>query len=400
MKWKRSERLVDMTHYLLEHPQQLIPLTFFAESYQSAKSSISEDLSIVKDTFEERGIGHLITVPGAAGGVKYIPKVPEESAKKVITELIKELSHSDRLLPGGYLFMTDLLGNPELINKVGKVFASAFCDQEIDVIMTVATKGISIAHAIARHLNVPVVVVRRDNKVTEGSTVSIKYVSGSSRRIQTMVLSKRSMKSGQRVLITDDFMKVGGTMNGMKNLLEEFDCTLAGIAVLVEAEHPDERLVDDYYSLVKLREVNEKDRTIELTEGNYFSKGGNLVMKVVATNNAPAAIGPYVQGVIVNNMFYSSGQIPLTADGSLVEGTITEQTNQVFENLKAVLAEAGSSLDKVVKTMVFISDMNEFGELNEEYARHFGDHKPARSCVEVARLPKDVKVEIEVIALV
>ncbi|WP_010291157.1 RidA family protein [Kurthia massiliensis] len=123
-------------------------------------------------------------------------------------------------------------------------------------------------------------------------------------------------------------------------------------------------------------------------------------MKEVATKNAPAAIGPYVQGVIVNNIFYSSGQIPLTADGELVEGSITEQTNQVFENLKAVLAEAGSSLDKVVKTTVFISDMNEFAELNEEYARHFGDHKPARSCVEVARLPKDVKVEIEVIALV
>lgn len=123
-------------------------------------------------------------------------------------------------------------------------------------------------------------------------------------------------------------------------------------------------------------------------------------MKEVATKNAPAAIGPYVQGVIVNNIFYSSGQIPLTADGELVEGSITEQTNQVFENLKAVLAEAGSSLDKVVKTTVFISDMNEFTELNEEYARHFGNHKPARSCVEVARLPKDVKVEIEVIALV
>ncbi|MBK3496927.1 pur operon repressor [Viridibacillus sp. YIM B01967] len=275
MKWKRSERLVDMTHYLLEHPQQLIPLTFFAELYQSAKSSISEDLSIVKDTFEERGIGLLVTVPGAAGGVKYIPKMPEAAVREVMQELLKDLSHSDRLLPGGYLFMTDLLGNPELMNRVGKVFASAFCDKEIDVIMTVATKGISIAHAIARHLNVPVVVVRRDNKVTEGSTVSINYVSGSSRRIQTMVLSKRSMQSGQRVLITDDFMKVGGTMNGMKNLLEEFDCTLAGIAVLVEAEHLDERLVDDYYSLVKLQEVNEKDRTIALSEGNYFSKGGN-----------------------------------------------------------------------------------------------------------------------------
>lgn len=272
MKWKRSERLVDMTHYLLEHPHHLIPLTYFSELYQSAKSSISEDLTIVKETFEEKGIGLLVTVPGAAGGVKYIPKMSEQAVRDVINELLDELQHSDRLLPGGYLFMTDLLGNPGYMNRVGKVFASAFADQKIDVIMTVATKGISIAHAIARHLNVPVVVVRRDSKVTEGSTVSINYVSGSSRRIQTMVLSKRSMKSGQRVLITDDFMKVGGTMNGMKSLLEEFDCKLAGIAVLVEAEHADETLVDDYYSLVKLQEVNERDRTIEVREGNYFSK--------------------------------------------------------------------------------------------------------------------------------
>ena len=150
----------------------------------------------------------------------------DAEVKQVVHEMIAELSHSDRLLPGGYLFMTDLLGNPDFMNRIGKVFASVFADKKIDVIMTVATKGITIAHAIARHLNVPVVVVRRDSKVTEGSTVSINYVSGSSRRIQTMVLSKRSMKSGQRVLITDDFMKVGGTMNGMKNLLEEFDCEL------------------------------------------------------------------------------------------------------------------------------------------------------------------------------
>ncbi|MED3662443.1 pur operon repressor [Ureibacillus sp. FSL K6-8385] len=272
MKWKRSERLVDMTHYLLEHPHQLIPLTYFAELYNAAKSSISEDLAIIKGTFETRGIGELVTVPGASGGVKYIPTVSDEETREIIQILISELSKSDRLLPGGYLFMTDLLGNPELMNRVGKVFASVFKDQQIDAIMTVATKGISIAHAIARHLNVPVVVVRRDSKVTEGSTVSINYVSGSSRRIQTMVLSKRSMKSGQRVLLTDDFMKVGGTMNGMKSLLEEFDCTLGGIAVLVEAEHAGETLVDDYYSLVKLHSVNEKERTIQLSEGNIFSK--------------------------------------------------------------------------------------------------------------------------------
>ncbi|CAM3254962.1 pur operon repressor [Filibacter tadaridae] len=275
MKWKRSERLVDMTRHLLEYPRELIPLTFFSERYKAAKSSISEDLTIVKETFEEKGTGKLVTVSGAAGGVKFIPKVGSADVQEVISLLMEELGHSDRLLPGGYLFMTDLLGNPRLMDRVGKVFASAFAETEIDVIMTVATKGIPIAHSIARHLNVPVVIVRRDSKVTEGPTVSINYVSGSTRRIQTMVLSKRSMRSGQKVLITDDFMKAGGTMVGMKNLLEEFGCKLAGIAVLVEAEHLEDVLVDDYLSLVKLRAVNEKDRTIVLDEGNYFAEGGN-----------------------------------------------------------------------------------------------------------------------------
>ncbi|WP_453992545.1 RidA family protein [Bacillus nitroreducens] len=123
-------------------------------------------------------------------------------------------------------------------------------------------------------------------------------------------------------------------------------------------------------------------------------------MKQVQTNQAPAAIGPYSQGIVVNNMFYSSGQIPLTPSGELVSGGIKEQTIQVFKNLQAVLAAANCSLDTVVKATVFIKNMDEFAELNEVYGEFFGDHKPARSTVEVARLPKDVLVEIEVIALV
>lgn len=123
-------------------------------------------------------------------------------------------------------------------------------------------------------------------------------------------------------------------------------------------------------------------------------------MKIVSTNNAPAAIGPYVQGMVVNGMFYSSGQIPLTPSGEVIDGSITEQTAQVFANLEAVLTEAGTSLSKVVKTLVFLKDMNDFVEFNVAYEKYFGDHKPARSAVEVARLPKDVKVEIEVIAVI
>ncbi|MFF2597221.1 RidA family protein [Priestia megaterium] len=123
-------------------------------------------------------------------------------------------------------------------------------------------------------------------------------------------------------------------------------------------------------------------------------------MLQVQTKNAPQAIGPYSQGIVVNNLFYSSGQIPLRPDGTLVEGDVQVQATQVFENLKAVLEEAGASLNTVVKATVFIKDMNDFAALNEVYGEYFGDHKPARSCVEVARLPKDVLVEIEVIALV
>ncbi|WP_198530558.1 RidA family protein [Bacillus sp. LL01] len=124
------------------------------------------------------------------------------------------------------------------------------------------------------------------------------------------------------------------------------------------------------------------------------------MMKIVHTNNAPDAIGPYSQGIIVNNMFYSSGQIPLTAEGDLINGTVEEQTHQVFKNLQAVLAEADASLETVVKATVFIKDMNDFPRINEVYGEYFNTHKPARSCVEVARLPKDVLVEIEVVALV
>ncbi|MDQ0273103.1 RidA family protein [Cytobacillus purgationiresistens] len=123
-------------------------------------------------------------------------------------------------------------------------------------------------------------------------------------------------------------------------------------------------------------------------------------MKVIQTNEAPAAIGPYSQGIIVNNVFYSSGQIPLTANGEMVERDVQAQTHQVFKNLQAVLGEAGASLETVVKTTVFIKSMDDFSAINEVYGEYFHTHKPARSCVEVARLPKDALIEIEVIALV
>ncbi|MEV5030826.1 RidA family protein [Paenibacillus sp. LPE1-1-1.1] len=121
-------------------------------------------------------------------------------------------------------------------------------------------------------------------------------------------------------------------------------------------------------------------------------------LQVIATDQAPAAIGPYSQAIKLGGLLFTSGQIPLDSSGQLVEGGIEEQTHQVFRNLEAVLSAAGASFQDVVKATVFIKDMNQFAAVNGIYASYFGEHKPARSTVEVARLPKDVLVEIEVIA--
>lgn len=273
-KLRRSARLVDMTHYLLARPHRLIPLSTFVERYQSAKSSISEDLAIVKDVMESRQLGELVTVAGAAGGVKYIPKIGEADARRLIAEVCSQLDQPERILPGGYLYMSDLLGRPEIVGEIGRMFASAFADRELDVVMTVETKGIPIAHATAHHLNVPVIVVRRDNRVTEGSSVNINYVSGSSKRIQTMSLARRALKEQSRVLIVDDFMRAGGTIKGMMDLLQEFRATVQGVGVFMESgEVGEERLVSEYLSLAKLAGVDPHTKKIQIEPGNYFDSG-------------------------------------------------------------------------------------------------------------------------------
>ncbi|PRZ13221.1 endoribonuclease L-PSP [Laceyella sediminis] len=118
----------------------------------------------------------------------------------------------------------------------------------------------------------------------------------------------------------------------------------------------------------------------------------------VETSNAPQAIGPYVQAMEMGDLIFTSGQIPLTPAGELVGKGIEEQTHQVLKNIQAVLLAAGSDLNHVIKTTLFIKDMNQFQIINRIYAEYFNEHKPARSCVEVARLPKDVLIEMEVIA--
>lgn len=120
----------------------------------------------------------------------------------------------------------------------------------------------------------------------------------------------------------------------------------------------------------------------------------------IDTKKAPAAIGPYSQAIKAGSFLYTSGQIPLTPEGEMLTGDVVKETHQVFANLKAILEEAGLSFQHVVKTTVFVADIQNFNVINEIYGRYFGEHRPARSLVEVSQLPKGASLEIELVAFI
>ena len=272
MKVRRSNRLVDMTRYLLDHPRELVSLKFFGQRYDSAKSSISEDLSIIRNTVERWGVGRLETLPGASGGARLTPLYSKDNAQTVIEQLVKAVDDESRLLPGGYVYLSDLLGRPDILRKVGRLIATQYVDRDVDVIMTVETKGIPIAQSVAMYLNRPFVIVRNSSHITEGSTVSVNYVSGSSQRIKKMELSRRTMKEGANVVIVDDFLKGGGTMNGMKSLIQEFGAHLVGMTAFAEGQFDGERLVDDCTSLIQVDAQDGVNKHLKAQAGNYLEK--------------------------------------------------------------------------------------------------------------------------------
>lgn len=273
MKLKRSERMVVISNYLLNNPYKLTGLNTFAEEYEAAKSSISEDISIIKRAFESSGVGEVDTVTGAAGGVVFTPTISDAEARQAAEELCERLSESNRILPGGYLYLSDLLSTPSILKNVGRIIAHTFRGEKIDAVMTVATKGVPLANAVANILNVPFVIVRRDLKITEGSTVSVNYVSGSSGdRIEKMFLSKRSLAPNSRVLIVDDFLKGGGTISGMASLLKEFDSTLVGVAVFADNTQEIKRNNLTYKSLLNVSQIDVANNTVQVELGNIFDK--------------------------------------------------------------------------------------------------------------------------------
>ncbi len=261
---KRTERVGAMIQILTGSPSKIYSLQYFCDLFGAAKSSISEDIKACNEAFEFTGIGRLETGIGAKGGVRFIPHMSDKALTELQEEFCTKLSDPTRLLGGSFLYTSDIFFDPEFVKRLASAFARKFKDCNADYVATVETKGIPLATEVAHLLNLPLVIIRREAKISEGSTVSINYFSGSYERIQRMSLSKRAIKPNSNVLVIDDFMRGGGSISGISEIVGEFNSTIVGVGVAISNIEPEKKRIDSYTSIVQLGEVDYDNRTIKV----------------------------------------------------------------------------------------------------------------------------------------
>lgn len=263
MKFKRTERIGAIVKILSDNPNKIFTLSYFTSKFNSAKSTISEDLIVVKNVFEKLELGQVITISGAAGGVKYIPKTSKSENEEFLLKLCEEIKDPSRVLSGGFLYLIDLIYDPRVASKIGKIFASNIDYSQADYVVTMETKGIPMALMTAKAMNLPLVIIRKDTKVSEGPTLSMTYVSGNSSKVESMSLPRKAVKPGSKVILIDDFMRGGGTIKGMMQLMNEFGAEVIGKGVFISTTNPKKKMVEDYISLIQIDVIDNEVVNVE-----------------------------------------------------------------------------------------------------------------------------------------
>lgn len=262
---KKNKRVGMLMDELISNPSVLFESKHFCSKYGIAKSSLSEDIKLINESLQENGSGHIESIQGVGGGIRYIPGISRERIEALQEELIEALSDPSRMLGGKYLYTSDIMFDGHFASAMARIFARKFSKLGADYVVTVETKGIPIASQTAFMLGLPLVVIRREAKYSEGSTVSINYFSGTNERIQKMSISKRAVRHGSKAIIIDDFMRGGGSLKGIKDILGEFDVETVGIGVALESRQPEKKKVSGYSSIIIIEEIDEENKRITLT---------------------------------------------------------------------------------------------------------------------------------------
>ncbi|MDO4988517.1 MAG: phosphoribosyltransferase family protein [Synergistes sp.] len=251
MKGQRTERLVRLASKFFLYPSKLFSLTELAEEFGVSKTVISDDVVVVDNAISEEGLGRMQVDRGRSGGAKFISACSPEYKYATLAKVASELSAPDRNLPGGLIYYSDILFNPDTAFALGRCMASVFEDTEADVIMTTEVKGIPIGMFTARAMGVPLAICRFRNRPGDGAAVGVHYPSANG-DVKTMYLGTRQLAKGTRVLIVDDFMRGGSTAAGMLLMAKEFGAKPVGIGVFLACDEPKEKTVPKHRSLLTL----------------------------------------------------------------------------------------------------------------------------------------------------
>lgn len=231
---KRSERISYITKTLVDHPNKIFSLRYFSEQCGASKSSVSEDIDILRKSFQKLELGNIETIVGASGGVRFRPELSDGMIRDSLLDILEKLREPRREILGEYIFYGDILYQPDTLQDIAMAMHKLFADKKIDGVMTIETKGVPIAIALSRLLNVPTIVARKTNRVSEGNTISVHYKSNTKNTVQSMYVTKGAIPKGAQILIVDDYMKAGGTIIGMKSLIHENEAHCVGSCVFMQ----------------------------------------------------------------------------------------------------------------------------------------------------------------------
>ncbi len=263
-KADRKTRLAIVSAMLTREPGKTYSLKVFCDMFEAAKSTMSEDIAILKNMFKSYGQGDIEVTLGAGGGVRYIPVITADQREEILRIVAQKLSDPSRILPGGYIYTVDIFSNPKYVAPMAEILAGMFMKTNPDFVATVETKGVALALFVARALAKPLIIARRDLKITEGSVVTINYLTGSSKRMMTMSLSKRAVKPGQKALLIDDFIAGGGTVHALFEMMKEFSVTVVGCGAGIVTQIPQRKQITNYKALLMLENVDPASEIITI----------------------------------------------------------------------------------------------------------------------------------------
>ncbi len=247
----RTKRISVISNILARNPGVRFSLSYFMKKLDASKTSISEDIDMIRESLIEYQLGSIETIVGSNGGVKYLPLISPEDEEKGIDLIEEKLNEKHRLLFNEYIVYGDILYNPIHLEVVSNFIVKNCYGNKITGVMTMEAKGIPLATEVARKLNVKMIVARKSNMVTEGNTSSVHYMSATNKSVQSMYVSKSAIEKNDNIIIVDDYIKGGGTIRGMIELIQDAGATFDSAYTFI-IERTELEIEFKYHALFKV----------------------------------------------------------------------------------------------------------------------------------------------------